>query len=429
MKLTPNFLFLFLLLYIPITHLAAQNKDSSFKNPTYNSRISKAQKSPYRNDTVPKRPEPVQNVPTVPNKNDEGNDNKPPRKYMTPDTIRPVPVDTRTYIGSVLRLQKIYVNNDALELIRLLNPGIANRQTVMSNYELVLPVFPEPDSKSNKSVNQQFKQDLDPDENTNNIFIGAALQLDTLTHIFNAANIELNDVNDQRKYSFIKSILPALADLNKRAINKIKHTSKKTVNTLTKETKALNNVLSKCNNTSILSGENISQIYSLMEDMNILLSSITDRRLQIPQAWDHSWYHSKPFNYSLASFNLSSNDKDYKRTLSDDDPRKFNIYIFRRGLVESGRRVPEMKIYTVSYVIPALAEDKDAWEVIPEPASTVHCYFAPARFNFAITDNRSGQVYSATEDLYDAQKDPDEKWTIIDLFDRHPTYRLIFLIP
>jgi hypothetical protein len=86
-----------------------------------------------------------------------------------------------------------------------------------------------------------------------------------------------------------------------------------------------------------------------------------------------------------------------------------------------------MHIYTVSYVIPALEDDIDEWTTLPEPASTVHCYFAPARFKFSITDTRTGTVYTAMEDLFDAQKDPDEKWSLINLF--NPTYRLIFLIP
>ena len=429
MKLTSIFLFLFLLLPIPFTYLAAQvRRDSAVKKTTPGYRTSRVPKpAQNRSDTTPKPLPPVQTNPTH---DDGGKDDKPRQKYITPDTIRPVQVETRTYVGSVLRLQKIYVNSDALELIQLLNPGLADKQTVMSDYKLVLPELPEPDYKSNRSVNKQFKRDLDPDANTNNIFTGSSLQLDTLANIFNTTNFDLEDVNDQNKYRFIKSMLPALADLNKRATTKIHRTSKTTVNILTKETNALNNILLECSNSSTLSSENINAIYSLMEDMNILLFGITDRKLQIPRAGDGSYYHKKQPDYYLASYNLSSNnEKEYKSTLSDDDPRKFNIYIFRRSLVESGRQDPEMKAYSVSYAIPALAGDKDEWTEIPEPASTVKCYFAPARFKFTITDLRTGDVYSTTEDLYDAQKDPDEKWTIMDLFNRHPTYRLIFLIP
>ena len=169
MKVTPIFLFLSLLLSIPYTYLAAQvRRDSAVKKTAPGYRISKVPKpTQNRSDTTPRSPAPVQPGPTH---DDVGKDDKPPRKYITPDTIRPVPVETSTYVGSVLRLQKIYVNSDALELIRLLNPGLAGKQTVMSDYKLVLPEFPEPDSKSNRSVNKQFKRDLDPDANTNNIF-------------------------------------------------------------------------------------------------------------------------------------------------------------------------------------------------------------------------------------------------------------------
>lgn len=443
MKLTPLFLFLFLLLHIPISYLAAQDRDSASKKITRFHRAIKVPKPTYNKiDTTPKRSVPGEPLPGKNNDNnlnnhnndnndkndkDDKNDNK--HRYEPPDTIRPVPVETHTYIRNVLRSEKIYLNKDALELIQILNPRLANMSTVMSNYKLVLPEFPEPDSRTNKSVNQEFKQDLDPDGNANNIFTGMALRLDTLINTFNATGFELNDATDQRNYSLIKSLLPALADLNERAINKIKHTSRRTVNTLTMETRALNNVLSKCNNTSTLSGEDIGKIYSLITDMNILLAGITDRKLQIPSAWDHSYYHNKGFNYSLASYNISNNDKDYKSTLSDDDPRKFNIYIFRRSLVENGKQNPEMEMYEVSYAIPALASDTEGWEKIPALASTLHCYFPPARFKFTVTDTRSGQVYSATEDLYDAQKDPNEKWTVMNLIDRHPTYRLIFLLP
>lgn len=434
MKLTPIFLFLSLLLHIPVTYLAAQTRrDSTVKKTTSYYKVYRPPKeTPNRKDTTPKPPVPVETNPNYndQNRNDESRDDKPRERYVIPDTVRPVPVETRTYVRSVLRLQKIYVNSDALELIQLLNPGLTNKQTVMSDYKLVLPEFPEPDYKSSKEVNQKFRKDLDPDGATNDIFIGTAFRMDTLVNIFNAVNFEVTDVNDQKKYSFIKSRLPALADLNKRAINKIKRTSKATVNTLNKETNALNNILSKCNKTSEISGGDIGEIYSLMEDMNILLYSITDRKLQIPHASDDAWYHKKRSDYYLASYNLyPDSEKEIKSTLSDDDPRKFNIYVFRRGLVESGGQTPEMKMYTVSYAIPALAGDPEGWDQIPEPASTVHCYFPPARFKFKIADTRSNEVYSATEDLYDAQRDPDEKWTIMNLLDRHPTYRLIFLIP
>ena len=436
MKFIPIFLFLSILLFTPGAYLAAQvRRDSTLKKtlPDYKMKVPKAYQG--RTDTTPKPRVPDKTNPTNNPTNDndnngESNTNKPSRRYVPIDTVRPVPVETNTYVGSVLRLQKIYVNDDALELIRLLNPGLANKETVMSDYRLILPEFPEPDSRSNKSVNQQFKIDKDPDGNVNNVFTGAALQLDSLANIFNATSFEISDAADQRNYSFIKSLLPELTNLNKRAMDKIKHTSRKTVSTLTMETNALNKVLTKCNSTSTLSGEDIKQIYSLMADMNILLFGITDRKLRIPQSWDNSSFYNKAFNYSLASYNLSpDNNEEYKSTLSDDDPRKFNIYIFRRSLVQSGNKDPEMGTYDVSYAIPALAADADAWEHIPDPASTVHCYFAPARFKFTITDPRSNEVFSATEDLYDAQKDPDQKWTIMSLLDRHPTYRLVFLLP
>ncbi|MEO8416978.1 MAG: hypothetical protein ABI472_25165 [Ginsengibacter sp.] len=426
MKPTSIFLLLSLFIITPVSYLAAQNKrDSTLKKTAPDYRISNAPRTyQNKNDTIPKPP-----VQIPPPANDEDRKPRQPTTYIIPDTVRPVPVETQTYIGSVLRLQKIYVNEDALELIRLLNPDIANKEIVMSDQRLVLPEFPEPDSRSNKSVNQQFKKDLDPDNNTNIEFAGTAMRLDTLAAVFVATAFETSNDADQRNYGFIKSLLPALADLNKRAINKIKHTSRITVNTLTIETNALNNVLSKCNISSSLSGENIGRIYSLVADMNILLSNITDRNLQLPREWDHS-FNYETFKYTLASYEESpGNNNGYTSILSDDDPRKFNIYVFRRSLVASGIKDPEMNLYRISYVVPALAVDPDGWDEIPEPASTVHCYFPPARFKFTITDTRSNEEFSATEDLYDAQKDPNQKWTILSLLDRHPTYRLIFLLP
>ncbi|MEO6188412.1 MAG: hypothetical protein ABIO82_05705, partial [Ginsengibacter sp.] len=292
------------------------------------------------------------------------------------------------------------------------------------------PNFPNPPSKNNRSVNQQFRIDKDPDGKVNNLFASAALQLDTLAMTFNSTGFKVSDMANEKSYSFIKSLLPELTDLNKRAIGKIRHTSRKTVSTLTMETNALNKVLAKCNHSSSLSGEDIRHIYSLMADMNILLSGITDKKLQMPPSWDNSFFYNNTFIYSFASYNPSpDNNEEYESVLSDDDPRKFNIYVFRRSLVQSGNKDPEMGTYDVSYVIPALADDVDAWEHIPDPASTVHSYFAPARFKFTITDPKTNKVFSATEDLYDAHKDPNEKWTIMNLLDPHPTYRLIFLLP
>ncbi len=88
-----------------------------------------------------------------------------------------------------------------------------------------------------------------------------------------------------------------------------------------------------------------------------------------------------------------------------------------------------MKLYTISYVIPALADDPIHWNSIPDMASTTSASFAPARFRFSIKDNRTNMVYYATADLFDAAKDPNEKWTLMDLISPHPVYRLMFLIP
>ncbi|MEO6220194.1 MAG: hypothetical protein ABIO81_07185 [Ginsengibacter sp.] len=429
MKITPIFLLLLALLIFSQTHLLAQvRKDSVYKKPAIDYRILKTQVSGQsQKDTTPRPPSPRQKEPT---QRDESQNNRRPEKYIIPDTTRPVPVETHTYIRSVLRLKKIYVNDDARELIELLNPGITNTNTVMSNYQLILPEFPEPDSRSNRSVNREFKDDLEPDENVNNLFAVAARQLDTLANIFYSKDFDLEDTEDKKNYTIVKNLLPALADLTRQATSRIKRISKKTVSTLTTETNALNKLLSEYNITSTLSRENIDRVYSLMADMNILLYGITGKKLKISQEGLNTYLNNRTFNYSLVSYNLSLNTINEYENSSDDDPRKFNIYIYRRGLVENnGKRDPEMKVYTISYAIPALAGDIDEWTKLPERASTVHCYFAPARFKFTITDNRTGQVYDATEDLYDAQRDPDEKWTIIDLFDRHPTYRLIFLLP
>ncbi|MEP6584972.1 MAG: hypothetical protein ABJA90_11935 [Ginsengibacter sp.] len=434
MKLTTIFLFLLLLLNFPVTSVEAQTvKQTMVKKTPPQYKIYKAPRSfPNSRDTTPKPP--VQPE-TNPNHNEEttndNNSNQGNGRYIIPDTIRPVPVETPTYVRSVLRLQKIYVNSDALELIQLLNPELANKQTVMSDYKLILPEFPEPDPRLNNQVNRQFRKDADPDGPTNEIFASAASRMDTLIGTFNSTNFEVSDVNDRRKYTFIKSKLPILADLNKRAVAKIKHTSKSTVETLAKETEALNTVVSKCNTTYEISGGDIAEIYSLMEDMNILLFSITGRKLSIPHISDDAWRSNKSSDYHLASYNIDPDGrKEFESILSDDDPRKFNIYVFRRSLVENGQHNPEAGAYKVSYAIPALAVDSEiGWTEIPEPASPVKCYFPPARFKFTITDRKTEDVYSATEDLYDAQKDPDQKWTIMNLLDRHPTYRLIFLIP
>jgi len=74
---------------------------------------------------------------------------------------------------------------------------------------------------------------------------------------------------------------------------------------------------------------------------------------------------------------------------------------FRRGLVESGGSNRKRKMYSHPTAQPCRRP--------PEPASTVHCYFLHLLvLNLGIADTRSNEVYSATEDLYDAQRDPDE---------------------
>ncbi|MEO6188256.1 MAG: hypothetical protein ABIO82_03095, partial [Ginsengibacter sp.] len=143
MKSIPIFLFSLTLLF-SAAHLSAQNRpDPAAKKNLSDYKILSASKGTQnRTDTTPKPPVPAETTPANNNptnandKNDQSNTNKPSRKYVPIDTVRPVPVETNTYAGSVLRLEKIYVNDDALELIRILNPEIADKETVMSNYKL-----------------------------------------------------------------------------------------------------------------------------------------------------------------------------------------------------------------------------------------------------------------------------------------------------
>lgn len=345
---------------------------------------------------------------------------KKPR-YINVDTTKPVPVETKTLVRSVLRLKNIHTNPDALAICRILNPDIYLRDSTLSNHTIILPNLPDPPSDIRRELRDNFKRELKPDENINRQFRLSALRFDTLANIFFSKRF--TSISSAR-YDTIRKYLPALAIYTSQAAQEVKRTSQKTVATINKEVETLNNLLEKSISSEQVSNSELAKIYSLMFDINILSYMINDKKLELDSSLAVNNTENKSI-YLVASYSLKA-----EATSGDDDPKKFNIYIFRKSLLETtGDKNPEMDTYSVSYVIPALADDEAEWTTIPKPASTTSTSFPPARFKFAIKDTRTGISHSATVDLYDAQKDPDEKWTIWDLINPHPVYRLMFLIP
>lgn len=359
------------------------------------------------------------------NKKDTPEPKKP--RYINVDTTRPVPVETKTLVRSVLRLRNIYATPDALAICRILNPDVYLHDSTLSNHTIILPNLPDPPSELRKSVKDNFKKELQPDQQANNAYSAAASTFDTLANMFSGTEFSSMERDSGNIYSKIKRYLPPLASLTKQAAGNTRRTSQKTVNTLTKEVDALNKILRQSTASNHLAKSDIQKIYSLMTDINIVTYLINDKKVQIDSLANTKRILPESI-YLAASYSIPL--KENALAASDDDPQKFNIYIFRKSIMETtGDRNPEMKLYTVSYVIPALASDPDQWETIQDMASTTSASFAPARFRFSIKDNRTNMVYYATADLFDAAKDPNERWTLMDLINPHPVYKLMFLIP
>ncbi|MEO6638016.1 MAG: hypothetical protein ABIN25_07050 [Ginsengibacter sp.] len=359
------------------------------------------------------------------NKKDTPVPKKP--RYVNVDTTRPVPVETKTLVRSVLRLKNIYATPDALAICRILNPDVYKHDSTLSDHTIILPNLPDPPSNLRKSVKDNFKKELKPDDQINSRYSAVALKFDTLANMFSVTEFSSREPDSGNVYSNIKRYLPPLANLAKRAAGNTGRTSQKTVSTLTKEMDALNRILGESTTSNHLSSGDMQKIYSLMTDINILIYLINDKKMQIDSlVADNKNMHENI--YLAASYTIPL--QEYTLTSGDDDPQKFNIYIFRKSILENtGDRNPEMDLYTISYVIPALADDPTEWDSIPKLASTTSGSFAPARFKFSIKDNRTNMVYFATADLFNAAKDPNEKWTLMDLINPHPVYRLMFLIP
>ncbi len=348
-------------------------------------------------------------------------------RYVNVDTTRPVPVETKTLVRSVLRLKNIYTNPDALAICRILNPDIYQRDSTLSDHTIILPNLPDPSSEIRRSVKENFKKELKPNPEVNKLFSSSALKFDTLANLFSATEFSSVEADTGNLYVRIKRYLPPLANLTKQAAENIRRSSQKTVGTLTKEVDALNKILKKTTASDHLSNDAKGKIYSLMADINILVYMIHDKKKQIDSLVSRN--RNAPENIYLAAL-YSIPAEEHTAVSGDDDPQKFNIYVFRKSILETtGERNPEMDMYTVSYVIPALESDPDEWVAIPKMASTTSESFAPARFKFSIKDNRTGKNYSTTVDLFDAEKDPNQKWTLLDLFNPHPVYRIMFLIP
>lgn len=365
----------------------------------------------------------------VNNNNAKPKDTSQPRRprYIKVDTIKPVPVETKTLVRSVLRLKNIYATPDALAICRILNPEIYRHDSTLSNHTIILPFLPDPPSDLRRSIKDNFKRELKPDAQTNDLYSVAALRFDTMANVFSVTDFSSIENDSGNVYNKIKRYLPPLANLAKRAAGNTRRTSQKTVNTLTKEVEALNKILRQASAGDHLANDDMQKIYSLMQDINILVYLVNDKEMQIDSlVAGNSNVHESI--YLAASYTIPA--EDHASMSGDDDPQKFNIYVFRKSILEAtGERNPEMDNYTVSYVIPALASDPAEWNTILKMASTTSESFAPARFTFSIKDNRTGKSYETTADLFNAAKDPDEKCTLMDLFNPHPVYRLMFLIP
>ncbi|MDQ6843504.1 MAG: hypothetical protein M3Z92_03995 [Bacteroidota bacterium] len=347
--------------------------------------------------------------------------------FINVDTTRPVPVETKTLIRSVLRLKNIYANQDALTICRILNPDVYQHDSTLSNHTIILPNLPDPPSEIRRAMKDNFKKELNPDGEVNMRYSSSARKLDTLANLFSVTEFSSAEPDTGHLYAKIKRFLPPLASLTGQVAENIRRTSQKTVGMLTKEVDALNKILQRATSGDHLSAIDVQKIYSLMADINILIYVINDKKLQM----DTGLVRNRNFNetiYLAASYSIRVKEPD--AASGDDDPQKFNIYIFRKSILETtGNRNPEMDMYTISYVIPALEADPDEWSTIQKMASTTSESFAPARFKFSIKDNRTGKIYYAVSDLFNAAKDPNEKWTLMDLFNPHPVYRLMFLIP
>jgi hypothetical protein len=327
----------------------------------------------------------------------------------------------------VLRLKNIYTNPDALAICRILNPAIYRQDSTLSNHVIILPNLPDPPSEIRRSVKDKFKKELKPDQEVNNLYRSSAFQFDTLANLFSVTNFSSAEADTGNLFPKIKKFLPPLASLAKRAAENTRRSSQKTVSTLTKELNALNKILQVTTSADHLSNSDMQKIYSLMMDVNILVYIINDKKIQIDSLVARNGNFHENI-YLAASYSIPA--QQLPGVYSDDDPQKVNIYVFRKSILETtGNRNPEMDMYTVSYVIPALENDPDEWVTIPKLASTTSESFAPARFKFSIKDNRTAHIYSATVDLFDAEKDPNQKWTLMNLIDPHPVYRIMFLIP
>ncbi len=350
---------------------------------------------------------------------------KPPR-YINVDTTRPVPVETKTLVRSVLKLKRIIVTKDALAICRILNADIYQHDSTLSNHTIILPELPDLPKDLRRSLKDKVKADSEPDGSANIDFVQTALRFDTLANLFSVSDLKLNGNDRSEIFKKVKVVLPPLARNAKQASGKTRKKSGATVRTLNSAVNSLNKMLRSSIDSGGISVAQAQKIYNLMFDVNILVSSIDDEEIRM----DSSLVAQKNGTAKIflaASYSLLPPSE--KALAGDDDPSRFNIYIFRNSLLSAGDRDPEMDMYTVSYAIPALADDPTAWQKIQKPASTTGASFPPARFTFSVKDNRTGKVYYSTEDLYNAQKDPDEKWTIMDWIDPHPVYRIMFLIP
>lgn len=267
-------------------------------------------------------------------------------RYVNVDTVKSVPVETKTLVRSVLRLRNIYATPDALAICRILNPEIYRQDSTLSNHTIILPYLPDPPSDLRKSIKDNFKKELKPDALANDLYSAASLRFDTLANVFSVTDFSLIENDSGNVYNKIKQYLPPLANLAKRAVKNTRHTSQKTVNMLTKEVDVLNKILSQASAADSLSNRDMQKIYSLMQDINILVYLVNDKEMQIDSLVTIN-RNVRESIYLAASYTVPV--EGHATISGDDDPQKFNIYVFRKSILEAtGERNPEMDLYTIS---------------------------------------------------------------------------------
>lgn len=105
---------------------------------------------------------------------------KPTKDVVKKDTM----VSPEYKFASYYASNKVVPNNDALQLMRSLNPGLTDKQLIEEKSKIITPNYPKLKPRTQTKFNEEFSIAKKPDQAINDSFLQFTIECNQLYHIF-----------------------------------------------------------------------------------------------------------------------------------------------------------------------------------------------------------------------------------------------------